>query len=261
MGWATKKNKTWELRHLMWTFTSIILFFPFPVHIHPFVMMSQASKSKVRSWYVMAWALLMIELALFGSFLFFWGAISQGMLLTLGGSVVSYILGNGLLLNQAKPYLKRLELAEVRPLTWIGSVEKQQRLELAQASMETPQSFVTKMLHYRKEINNTNIHQHIDKIIRLFHLLEQRDIMEAEKFLVRHGTVINVIRQYDELENTRLHNQVTIDSKLKLESVLAQAAIAIEQDVTNIIKSSLLDVSAESDVYIQTLKNRNLLKE
>jgi len=170
-------------------------------------------------------------------------------------------LGNGLLLNQAKPYLKRLEVGEVRPLTWIGSVERQQRLELAQASMETPQSFVTKMLHYRKEINNANIHQHIDKIIRLFHLLEQKDMMEAEKFLVRHGTVINVLRQYDELENTRLHNQITIDSKVKLESVLAQAAIAIEQDVTNIIKSSLLDVSAESDVYIQTLKNRNLLKE
>ncbi|GGH21748.1 hypothetical protein FAZ19_14675 [Sphingobacterium alkalisoli] len=261
MGWATKKNKTWELRHLMWTFASIILFLPLPVHIHPFVMMSQASKSKVRSWYLMAWTLLLVELALFGSFLFFFGAMSQGMLLTLGGSVVSYILGNGLLLNQAKPYLKRLEVGEVRPLTWIGSVERQQRLELAQASMETPQSFVTKMLHYRKEINNANIHQHIDKIIRLFHLLEQKDMMEAEKFLVRHGTVINVLRQYDELENTRLHNQITIDSKVKLESVLAQAAIAIEQDVTNIIKSSLLDVSAESDVYIQTLKNRNLLKE
>ncbi|NGM90187.1 hypothetical protein G5B35_23095, partial [Parapusillimonas sp. SGNA-6] len=84
---------------------------------------------------------------------------------------------------------------------------------------------------------------------------------EAEKFLVRHGTVVNVLREYDELENTRLHNQVTLDSKLKLERVLAQAVSAIEQDVTNLIKLRLLDVSAESEVYIQTLKNRDLLKD
>lgn len=261
MGWATKKKRSWEMKQLMGTFASIILFLPLPVHIFPFVMMSQASKGKVRSWYALAWFLLMVELALFGSFLFFVGAASTGLWLTLGGMTLSYIVGNGLLLNQAKSYLQRLELHEVRPLIWIGSIEKQRRLELAQASMETPHSFVTKMLHYRKEINNNNIHQHIDKIIRLFQLLENKDMMEAERFLVRHGTVINVLRQYDELENTRLHNQMAIDSKMKLESVLAQAALAIEQDVSNMIKSSLLDVSAESDVYIQTLKNRNLLKE
>src|SRR5690606_40872711 len=88
---------------------------------------------------------------------------------------------------------------------------------------------------------------------------EQRDVQEAEKFLVRHGTIVNVLREYDDLEQTRLTNQVTTESKLKLESVLAQATAAVERDVTNLIKSRLLDVSAESDVYLQTLRNKNLL--
>jgi hypothetical protein len=69
------------------------------------------------------------------------------------------------------------------------------------------------------------------------------------------------LREYDDLENTQLHNQVTMDSRLKLENVLAQAASAVELDVTNLIKARLLDVSAESDVYLQTLRNKNLLKE
>jgi hypothetical protein len=175
--------------------------------------------------------------------------------------MASYIVGNGLLLRQAKPYLKRLEQGDIRPLRWIDSVEKQQRLELAQAMIETPQTFITKLLHFRGEIDNRNIRQYIDNILRLFRLLEQRDVQEAEKFLVRHGTIVNVLREYDDLENTQLHNQVTMDSRLKLENVLAQAASAVELDVTNLIKARLLDVSAESDVYLQTLRNKNLLKE
>lgn len=258
MGWVTKKSKGWEINQLKWTFASVLLFM---LPLHPFVMMSQASKSKVRSWYMISWVLLAVQVALFYSFFFFWGAFTQGMLLTLGGFAGSYILGNGLLLNQSKSYLKRLELGEVRELGWINTIEDQKRLALAQAQMETPQSFVTKLMYYKKEIENRNIQQHIDKIIRLFHLLENKDIQEAEKFLVRHGTVVNVLREYDSLENTRLHNQVTLESKQKLESVLRQAASAIELDVTNLIKTRLLDVSAESDVYIQTLKNKNLLKD
>src|SRR5690606_33011476 len=119
MGFATKKPKRWELRQLTWTFISIAMFIPFPVHAFPFVMLSQAKKSKIRSWYATGVGLLMVELALFASFVYFFGAFSQGMLLTLGGYVTSYIVGSGLLLNRAKPYLQRLELAEARPLAWI----------------------------------------------------------------------------------------------------------------------------------------------
>lgn len=261
MGWATKKNRTWELRQLTWTFVSILMFIPFPIHIHPLVMMNRASKSKVRSWYVMAWLLLLVELGLFGSFVYFFGAMSQGMLLTIGGSALSYIVGNGMLLNQSKPYLRRLELGEVRELKWIPSIGAQRRLELAAPTLDTPQLFIERLLHWRKQINNSRIHQDIDKIIRLFHLLEKKDTMEAEKFLVRHSTVVNVLMQYDELENARLNNAVTKASKDKLENVIHKAAHAIEQEVTNQFQMGLLDVSAETDVYLQTLKSRNLLKE
>ena len=258
MGFATKKSKRWEFGQLKWTFLSILLFVP---PIHPFVMMSQASKSKVRSWYALAWVLLSIQLGIFYSFYYFAGAMSSGMLFTICGYIASYIAGNGLLLSQSKDYLQRLELAEVRQLSWVNSIKEQRRLELAQAEIETPQSFVTKLMFFKKEIQNINLQSHIEKIIRLFHLLEQRDIQEAEKFLVRHGTVVHVLREYYDLQQTKLNNAITIESKNKLESVLVQASSAIELDVTNLIKYRLLDVSAESDVYLQTLKNKKLLND
>ncbi|SFS97141.1 hypothetical protein [Sphingobacterium wenxiniae] len=261
MGLVTKKSKGWELRQLTWTFISILAILPIPVHIFPFIMLSQAKKSKIRSWYATALILLMAEIALFASFVYFFGTLSQGMLLTLGGYVSSYIVGNGLLLSRAKPYLRRLELAEIRPLAWIPSASPKNLLQLPQATLDTPQLFVERLLHWRKEIDNKTIHQNIDRIIHLFQLLEQKDKMEAEKFLVRHSTIVSVLMKYDEIENSRLHNTVTVESKRKLEQVIVQAAAAIEQEVTNQIKLGILDVSAETDVYIQTLRNRNLLKE
>ncbi|WP_312696903.1 hypothetical protein [Sphingobacterium mizutaii] len=261
MGWATKKSRPWEIRQLVWTFLSILMFLPLPIHVHPLVMMSQAKKAKVRSWMFTAWMLLAVEIGLLVSFVIFFGTLSQAMLLTLGGSVLSYVVGNGLLLNQAKPYLQRLELSEVRDLYWISSVGSQKRLEISAPTIDTPQFFVERLLHWRKEINNNNIHKDIDKILRLFQLLEKKDKREAEKFLVRHSTIVNVLMQYDELENAKLNNAVTFESKKKLEDVIRQAAVAVEQEVTNQFKMGMLDVSAETDVYIQTLKSRNLLKE
>jgi len=261
MGWATKKSRPWEIRQMVWTFLSILMFLPLPIHVHPLVMMSQAKKTKVRSWMVTAWLLLAVELGLLFSFVVLFGTLSQAMLLTLSGSVLSYIVGNGLLLNQAKPYLQRLELAEVRDLYWISSIDSQKRLELAAPTIDTPQLFVERLLHWRKEIDNVSIHKDIDNILRLFQLLEKKDKREAEKFLVRHSTIVNVLMQYDELENARLNNSITLESKRKLENVIRQAAIAVEQEVTNQFKMGMLDVSAETDVYIQTLKSRNLLKD
>lgn len=261
MGWATKKSRPWEIRQLVWTFLSILMFLPLPIHVHPLVMMSQAKKAKVRSWMFTAWLLLAVEIGLLVSFVMFFGTLSQAMLLTLGGSVLSYVVGNGLLLNQAKPYLQRLELSEVRDLYWISSMGSQRRLEISAPTIDTPQFFVERLLHWRKEIDNNNIHKDIDKILRLFQLLEKKDKREAEKFLVRHSTIVNVLMQYDELENARLNNTVTYESKKKLEEVIRQAAVAVEEEVTNQFKMGMLDVSAETDVYIQTLKSRNLLKE
>lgn len=258
MGWVTKNSRRWELSQLRWTFASIFLV---PVPIHPLVMMYQSSKSKVRSWFVLSWLLLAVQVALFYSFFVFVGAASQGLFLTIMGFVGSYILGNGLLLGQSRSYLRRLEQGEIRELSWIGSIKDQKRLAMIQAEMESPQTFVNKLMYYRKEINQVTIQQDLDKIARLFMLLEKRDIMEAEKFLVRHGTVVNVAREYYDLESTGLNNAITVESKRKLERVLAQATEAIELDVTTLIKNRLLDVSVESDVYIQSLKNKNLLKD
>lgn len=260
MGWFTKKNKKWELRHLFWSFVSLIMFIPVPIHVYPIVMLNQARKSKVRSWYVIGLTALIFELFLFGSFILYFGSMSQGMLLTLGGSVVSYIVGNGILLNQAGPYLQRLELAEIRALDWIPSIRSQRKMELLEVAKMTPQLFVSALLYWEKEIQNRKIQESLEKVINLFQLIEKRDPYETDRFIVRHSTLVNVLKKYDELENSKLKNDITENSKKKLEKIVLKSALAIEQEVTNLFKVGILDISAESDAYLETLKSRNLLK-
>ncbi len=268
MGLTLIKNTWWKVAQLRWTFLSILLIIPLPIHIHPFVMMHQGSKAKVRKWYIYAWVFLIIELGILASFIHLFGqmgvaftsALSLQAFATVGSSILSYVLGNGMLLNQSKNYIKRLELAKVRPLVWISSIENEALQQTEILPVETADSFVNKLLSYRKSIRSRAIQDHTDKIIRLFQLLESKDSMESDKFLVRHGTVVNVLREYDLLEKTQLNNKVTLESKNKMEEVILQASSAIETDVTNIIKARLLDVSVESDVYLQTLRNRDLLK-
>ena len=268
MGIALIKNTWWKVSQLRWTFLSILLIVPLPIHIHPFVMMHQASKVKIRKWYIIAWLFLIVELAILASFIYLFGQLGTSFTAgltflafsTVGASILSYVIGNGMLLNQSKSFIKRLELAEVRPLVWINSMDDYAQQHAEIVPIETADSFVGKLLTYRKEIKSKTIQEHTDKIIRLFQLLESKDGMESEKFLVRHGTVVNVLREYNLLEKTQLNNRVTLESKNKLEEVILQASSAIETDVTNIIKARLLDVSVESDVYLQSLRNRDLLK-
>ena len=268
MGLTLIKNTWWRVTQLRWIFLSILLIVPLPIHIHPFVMMHHGAKAKIRKWYIYAWVFLIVELAILASFIHLFGqigmaftsAISLQTFATVGTSILSYVLGNGMLLNQSKNYIKRLELAKVRPLTWVYSIENQALQQAEILPVETADSFVSKSLVYRTSINNRTIQEHTDKIIRLFQLLESKDSMESDRFLVRHGTVVNVLREYDLLDKTQLNNKVTLESKNKMEEVIIHASSAIETDVTNIIKARLLDVSVESDVYLQTLRNRDLLK-
>ncbi|HLQ99256.1 MAG TPA: hypothetical protein VK102_02690 [Sphingobacterium sp.] len=261
MGWFTKKSKRWELKHLLWTGISLLMFIPVPIHVYPIVMLDQAKRSKVRSWYLIGWVLLLFELSLFGSFVYFFGSMNTGMLFTLGASTVSYVIGNGLLFNRAQSYLQRLEIRELRPLDWIPSIRSQRKLALLESSKITPQLFANSLLFWKKEIQNKKIQNNLDRIIRLFQLIEKNDSLETEKFLIRHSTLIQVLKKYDELDKSELNNDMTAQSKRRLSKVVAQSALAIEQEATNLFEAGILELSAESDAYLASLKNRKLLKD
>lgn len=258
MGWVTKKNKVWEVKQISWQILSVLMIIPLPIHLFPIAMIVQGRKAKIKSWYGLGIFFMLLEMVIFRLFVQAFGELSTTMLLLSIGSLTSYLIGNSILIKNIKPYLKRLELSEVHDLNWIGSIGKLQKWE--QTALHSPQVFLTQLLNYRAKIQNLNVRKDIDKIIHLFRLLDEKDQMQAEKFVVRHNTVLKILGQYSELTQSKLENEVTNTSKKELEYVLQTAVVAIETEVTNQFKIEILDVNADTDVYIQQLKNRNLIR-
>ena len=63
------------------------------------------------------------------------------------------------------------------------------------------------------------------------------------------------------MDKSELNNDMTAQSKRRLSKVVAQSALAIEQEATNLFEAGILELSAESDAYLASLKNRKLLKD
>ena len=248
------------MSHLAWVLFSLLMIVPLPIHIFPLIMLAQANNAKVRSWYITGSFFLLAEIGLLVSFVMSFGSFSTQMMLTMGGSMLSYLLGNALLIRNASPYLKRMELGSLRALNWIPSVASDRKKSLTIA-LDSPEFFMQRLLNIRGRLQNATIKKRVDRITQLFQLVQSKGDFEGEKFLSRHSTAVNILQQYADLEASGLHNPTTVASKKELETVLQQAIQGMEQEVTNLFRSEILDVSAESDAYIQILKNRNLLKE
>lgn len=69
-----------------------------------------------------------------------------------------------------------------------------------------------------------------------------------------------MLSQYHNIQQSKINNSVTNNSKMEIENVLGQATIAVENELSNQYETEILEVSAEKEVYIEQLKNRNLIK-
>lgn len=250
----------WErLKHLKWVVVSIFLFLPIPIHVYPLVMIGQARKVKVRSWMWLGMIALFAELALLGSFIVNFGTLSQAMLLTLGGSFISYIVGNGLLLSWSRPYLQRMDMSAWQELHWVPSIGYANRLLLSTKEVDV-NIFINRLWYYKGRVKSVAFKRAIARIIELFNILKTNDMMLAERFVIRHETLLHTLKKYCELQESNLPDKFRKDNIARLQHIILQAEAAIEKEVTDFYESSLLGFSAETEAYMQSLRNRKLLK-
>lgn len=262
MGWITKKNYGWELQRMIWPFLSLMALIPLPIHLFPIAFIAQGNRAKVRAWIFTGMFFLVAELIVLVLFLAQFKHFNIGLVFTSVTTFVAYLafylVGNVMLIRNIKPYLKRLELFDIMELEWINSVHSTQKWE--PNTINSPQAFVSQLLIYRNSINNYVIKQNIDNIINYFRTIINKDIQKAELLVVRHQTILSLLSQYQNIQQSKISNSVTDASKMEIENVLVQATIAVEKELTNQYETEILEVSAEKEVYLQQLKNRNLIQ-
>ncbi|QES89941.1 hypothetical protein [Rhizosphaericola mali] len=258
----TKKSYGWEVKRMIWPILSIVAFVPMPIHLFPIAMIDQGYRAKVRSWVALGFIFLGVEVGIMALFLrktqHFDLTLLFASLATFISYLACYLIGNIVLLSQTKSYLKRLELKEELVLDWV--TRPSSLIVWKPQIVNSPQEYVSQLLQYRNAIQNRNVQNNIDKIFNCFKAIIEKDEQKAELMTVRHQTVLNMLGQYKSIQTSNLNNVKVANSKLEIEKTLDQAVVAIENEVTNLYDASILEVSAEREVYIQQLKNRNLLK-
>lgn len=262
MGWITKKSYGWEIKRMAWPIVSLLAFLPLPIHLFPIAFIAQGIKAKIRSWVFTGLFFLVAELVVLTLFLAQFKHFNIGLVFTSVTTFVAYLsfylVGNAILIRNTKAYMKRLELADFVELEWTNSISTAKVWK--PNTINSPQTFVSQLLAYRGDINNYTIRQNIDKIVNSFRTIINKDNQKAELLVVRHQTILSLLSQYQNIQQSKINNSVTNASKLEIENVIGQATIAVENELTNQYQTEILEVSAEKEVYLQQLKNRNLIQ-
>jgi len=230
---------------------SILFFIPMGIHFASAALIYRGWKSRVR--YTVRLGCILCGLEIITAFF-----LQKQTDVCIALYIAFYVIAICYMSLHYRQYIERRNLAKMVDLEWISSFKEK---KIVLKTINNGAVFIEKLSHLHKEIENPGIKKNIQKIIDLFQVIHKRDPVAAEKFLVLHSTVVKVLTQYDELENTRLDNATVMESKEKLEKVIATATAAIEQELVNQFKNEILDVSAETDAYLQQLKNKNLIND
>ncbi len=115
--------------------------------------------------------------------------------------------------------------------------------------------------NWKKEIESGQLQRDIDELITLCQVVMQRNDEESKKFFVRYaGTLNTMLSTYDEIENTRINSPEMLRSMELIEKSIAEMVIVFRNEINKMYKNDLLHLNAETQAFIQDLRNKGLIE-
>lgn len=131
----------------------------------------------------------------------------------------------------------------------------------AQIDVLERKTLAAELAYWNKLISKTETKEHLEKMIRIAFIIHEKDPHKGEVFFARHSdTLIKLLNQYYILENSGLNTEEIIESTQRIEDAISSARKAFEQELNNIFKNDMMNIDAESEVYLQNLRNRGLIE-
>ncbi|GEM_PF-2684953 len=131
----------------------------------------------------------------------------------------------------------------------------------AKTSEEMGTNLIINLNKWKKEIESAQIQNDIDELINLSKIVMQRDCEESKKFFSRYSdTLNNMLSKYDEIENTRINSPEMIRSMTLIEKSITDIVVAFRNEINKMYKSDLLNLNAETQVFMQDLRNKGLIE-
>lgn len=145
----------------------------------------------------------------------------------------------------------------------IPNVQIKPLLTLLEAQIEILErkTLAAELAYWNKLIKNPEVKVNLSKMERIAFIVHEKDPSTGETFFLRHAdTLSKLLSQYCILENSGLDTEETKTSMLRIEEAVSTAGNAFEQELNTIFKTEMMAVDAESEVYLDNLRNKGLIE-
>ncbi len=145
--------------------------------------------------------------------------------------------------------------------TGLESSGTQKQPPTPQAASDKGTQMIADLLKWKGEIESQSLRGDIDQIVSLSKIVLQKSGAETDLFFSRYDAVLNkLLHKYDEIENTRLDTEEMAKTMKLIADGICDIAKAMRQDVNNMYKQDLLDINAETSVFLRELQKKGLLE-
>ncbi|MHC5202925.1 hypothetical protein [Myroides sp. LJL119] len=262
MGWFTYRSKSWEVKNALLLLgivggTSLLsLGVLTPLAIQIFGSVVSMTKWTKQSLYIAIFYFLFLFLALFILL-----ANSQASYV-IAFCFISFYVYTVYISFHIGEYLQRLDLKnymELEKNVSYSYYQVYQQLNVGSLQASSQDSFIAGLNIYKKQIDDRLLLKDIEELERLCAIIVSNS-NDSELFFARHSaSILGILQQYIELNNSYLKNDQTNALVSNLKQVISNAKTAFENEITNMVERQVLQVDAESQVYVSLLKAKGLL--
>ena len=160
--------------------------------------------------------------------------------------------------------LKMLFNNEKTAIDFIPNSQMKLLLNLLQAQIEILErkTLSAELKYWEKEISDKKTKEVIARMSKIAFMIQEKDHNAGELFTLRHiDTISKLLKQYYELDVSEIQTSEFITSKQRIFESLNITKTAFEQELINLFRANMLDIDAEADAYIQSLKNKGLVSD
>ena len=154
--------------------------------------------------------------------------------------------------NDEKLHIDLIPNVQIKPL-----------LTLLESQIEILErkTVAAELAYWNKLIRNTGVKDNLSKMERIAFIVQEKDPSMSETFFLRHAeTLSKLLEQYCLLENSGLDTEETAMSMQKIEDAILSASGAFEQELNAIFKTEMMSVDAQSEVYLENLRNKGFIE-
>jgi hypothetical protein len=182
------------------------------------------------------------------------------------GNIVSFPYSqiNGMAYTSGKQYSAlHLQLNnENLRIDFIPNSQMKPLLNLLHAQIEILErkTLAAELKYWEKEIANESLKEVLNRMSRIADIIQEKDQATGELFFLRHtDTLSKLLKQYRTLESSEMDSPDIVASLGRIMEAIVVTHKAFEQELKNIFQTDMLDIDAESEAYLQSLKNRGLI--